>query len=92
MSKLLIDVSRQIARVTTGDVWEVEELQKVIKQDVVARELSDTIRVNEKTTTNPDFPIHCCSSNGRRHQYKANTMYILQGRTSFCSLLEVFYT
>ena len=50
MSKLPLEVRLQIARVTTGDVWEVEELLRVIKQEVVARELSDTVRVNEKTT------------------------------------------
>jgi len=52
MSKLPLDVRLQIARVTTGDFWEVEELLRVIKKEVVARELSDTVRVNEKTTTN----------------------------------------
>ena len=50
MSKLPLEVRLQIARVTTGDVWEVEELLRVLKQEVVARELSDTVRVNEKTT------------------------------------------
>jgi len=54
MSKLPLDVRLQIARVTTRDIWEdiweVEELLRVIKKEVVARELS--VRVNEKTTTN----------------------------------------
>jgi len=52
MSKLPLDVRLQIARVTTENVWEIEELLKVIKQEVVARELSDAIKVNEKTTVN----------------------------------------
>jgi len=55
MSKLPIDVCLQIARVTTGDVWEVEELLRVIKQEVVARELSDTVRDNEKFSDIPQM-------------------------------------
>ena len=53
MSKLPLDVRLQVAWLTTGDVWEVEELLQLIKCDVVARELSDTIRVNER---NPQPP------------------------------------
>ena len=34
-------------------MWEVEELLQLIKHEVVARELSDTIRVNER---NPQPP------------------------------------
>ena len=41
--------SRSSSSDSQGHVWEVEELLKVIKQEVVARELSDTVRVNEKT-------------------------------------------
>ena len=48
MSKLPLEVRLQVARLTTGDVWEVEELLQLIKHEVVARELSDTIRVNEE--------------------------------------------
>ena len=53
MSKLPLD-SLQAARVTTGNIWELKEMLSVIKEEVVARELSYTVRVNEKTMTNPD--------------------------------------
>ena len=53
MSKLPLEVRLQVARLTTEDVWEVEELLQLIKREVVARELSDTIRVNER---NPQPP------------------------------------
>ena len=41
------EVRLQIARVTNKDVWEVEKLLKVIKVEVEAREISDTIKVQE---------------------------------------------
>ena len=53
MSTLPLEVCLQVARLTTGDMWEVEELLQLIKREVVARELSDTIRVNER---NPQPP------------------------------------
>ena len=46
MSKLSLEVHLQVAWLITGDVWKVEELLQIIKHEVVARELSDTIRVN----------------------------------------------
>ena len=47
MTKLPSEVRLQIARVTTGDVWKVDEVLQAIKCEVDARELSDTVRVNE---------------------------------------------
>ena len=47
MAKLPSEVRLQIARVTNKDVWEVEELLQVIKAEVEAREISDTIKVHE---------------------------------------------
>ena len=46
MSKLPDDVRLQIARVTTRDVWDVNELMKVMKTEVEAREISSTVRVS----------------------------------------------
>ena len=47
MAKLPSEVRLQIARVTNKDVWEVEELLQVIKAEVKAREVSDTIKIHE---------------------------------------------
>jgi len=47
MAKLPSEVRLQIARVTTRDVWQVDELFQVIKCEVEARELSDSVRVSE---------------------------------------------
>jgi len=52
MAKLPSEVRLQIARVTNKDVWEVEELLQVIKAEVEAREISDTIKVQD--VRNPD--------------------------------------
>ena len=48
MSKLPLELGLKVAQLTTGDVCEVEEPLQLIKLEVVARELSDTIRVNER--------------------------------------------
>ena len=50
MSKLPLEVRLQVARLTTGDVWEVDEFLQIIKGEVVARKLSDVIRVNERNS------------------------------------------
>ena len=47
MSKLPGEVCLQIARVTTKDVWDVNELLHVIKGEVEAHELSDTVKVHD---------------------------------------------
>ena len=51
MSKLPSDVRLQVARVTAKEVWEVQELLTVIKAEVEAREISDTIKINERKGT-----------------------------------------
>ena len=48
MSKLPGEVCLQIARVPTKDVWDVNELLHVIKSEVEARELSDTVKVHNR--------------------------------------------
>ena len=47
MAKLPPPVRLQIARVTTRDVWDMDELLQVIKSEVEARELSKGIKVCE---------------------------------------------
>ena len=53
MSKLPAEVRLQIARVSVKDVWEVEELLTVIKTEVEAREISDTVKVTEQEPITP---------------------------------------
>ena len=48
MFKLPADVCLQVARITAKEVWEIQELLGVIKREVEARELSDTIRLSER--------------------------------------------
>ena len=50
MAKLPSEVRLQIARATTRDVWKAGELLQVIKCEVEACELSDTVRVSEGRT------------------------------------------
>ena len=47
MAKLPSEVRLQIARVTNKDVWEVEELLQVIKAEVEAYKISDTMKVHK---------------------------------------------
>lgn len=51
MSKLPAEVCLQVTRVTTKEVWEVQELLTVIKAKVEAREISDTVKINERKVT-----------------------------------------
>ena len=51
MSKLPSDVRLQVARVTAKEVWEIQEILTVIKAEVEAREISDTIKINERKGT-----------------------------------------
>ena len=53
MSKLPAEVRFQIARVSVKDVWEVEELLTVIKAEVEAREISNTVKVTEQKPVTP---------------------------------------
>ena len=44
MDRLPADVCLQIARVTTKDIWEIDELLQVLRTEVEAREISDRIK------------------------------------------------
>ena len=48
MSKLPADARLQVARITAKEVWEIQELLGVIKREVEAQELSDTIWLSER--------------------------------------------
>ena len=45
MSRLPAEVRLHVARVSTKDVWEINELLKVIQAEVEAREMSDTMKI-----------------------------------------------
>ena len=69
MSKLPAEVRLQIACVSVKEVWEVEELLTVIKSEVEAIEISDTVKVTEQRQVLPRRvpPSFCiCSSCNRR--------------------------
>ena len=51
MSRLPAEVRLHVARVSTKDVWEINELLKVIQAEVEAREMSDTMKMQEKKGT-----------------------------------------
>ena len=54
MSKLPADVRLQIARVTTKDVWEIEEVLSVLKSEVQAREMSNSMKTKD-TASSPRY-------------------------------------
>ena len=61
MAKLPPTVYLQIARVTTREVWNMNELLQVIKSEVEARELNKGIKVcglkkSESVTRRPPVP------------------------------------
>ena len=51
MSRLPAEVRLHVARVSTKDVWEINELLKVIQAEVEAREMSDSMKIQEKKGT-----------------------------------------
>ena len=51
MSRLPAEVRLNVARLSTKDVWEINELLKVIQAEVEAREMSDTMKIQEKKGT-----------------------------------------
>ena len=65
IAKLPSEVRLQIARVTNKDVWEVEELLQVIKAEVEAHDISDTIKVHK--VRHSDIPC-------RNVQHTASTL------------------
>jgi hypothetical protein len=56
MSKLPNEVRMRIARETTGSVWKIDELMEVIKKEVEAREISESVKINEER--NPKPPVY----------------------------------
>ena len=55
MSRLPAEVRLHVARVSTKDVWEINELLKVIQAEVEAREMSDTMKIQEREGTETTF-------------------------------------
>ena len=47
MAKLPSNIRLQIARITKRDVWHMDELLRIVKEEVEARELSESIKVGE---------------------------------------------
>ena len=47
MSKLSSEVRLQVARVSARDVWDMEDLLRIIKSEVEAREISETIKATD---------------------------------------------
>jgi len=80
MSKISDDVKLQIARVTTRDVWDISELMRVLKAEVEARELSDTVRVREltrvyETPKKPKQPFTASTLIARESSHKMQCAY-----------------
>ena len=56
MAKLPAEIRVQIARNTTGEVWEIADMLKIILKEVEAREISESIKVNEVDHRKPRMP------------------------------------
>ena len=54
MAKLPSNIRLQIARITKRDVWHMDELLRVVKEEVEARDLSDSMKICE--SRGPDNP------------------------------------
>ena len=59
MSRVPKDISLQIARHTSKEIWSITELLQIIKQEMEAREMHDYIQIEETKTTKTveSFPV-----------------------------------
>ena len=53
MSKLPTEIRIQIARNSTTDVWNIEDLMKIIKTELEAREAGESVKANDNFTRKP---------------------------------------
>ena len=58
MGKLPADIRLKIARVTTREVWDVEEILQVVKREVEAREISERVKIHEHKNTDGSSYSH----------------------------------
>ena len=59
MSRVPKDISLQIARHTSKEIWSITELLQIIKQEMEAREMRNYIQIEETKTTKTveSFPV-----------------------------------
>ena len=82
MIKLPVDVRLHIVRVSTKDVWEITELLEVIRREVDAREMSETMKVHDKKGTDM---IHGHTSKKSHSQSTVSSLVIKTGiHYAFC--------
>ena len=48
MSRMPTEITRQIARKTSQDVWEIDEIMVIMMAEILAREVSEKVRISEK--------------------------------------------
>ena len=48
MSRMPAEITLQIARKTSQDVWEIDEIMNIILAEIEAREVSEKVRISEK--------------------------------------------
>ena len=56
MSKMPREVTLQVARKTTEEVWPIDEIMDIVRREIEAMELSDSIRPMEKKFERPSRP------------------------------------
>lgn len=67
MSKLPSDIRIEVARKTSNEVWDIDELLKIIKTEIEARELSDKV----VTTTESRRPSNTQGTPSNNKPYKS---------------------
>ena len=85
MSRLPAEVRLHVVRVSTKEVWEINKLLKVIQAEVEAREMSDTMKIQERKGTETTFTPKRGFSPGT-----ANSLFARSGdgsgiRCAFCN-------
>ena len=57
MQKLPQEIRLEIARISTSDVWKIQELLDTIKKEIEAREASEEVQTRDSRNRNPKPPI-----------------------------------
>ena len=81
MTKLPADVRLQVAQITNKDVWKIEELLQIIKEEVEATELSEGMKICESRVS---------ENTHRRTSVPTTSALLVHDGNPSCKILYVY--
>lgn len=77
MDWLLVDVCLQIVRITTKDIWQIEELLKILKTEVGASDWVKVTEIHNPTIAAQEPPVNSICIDGMWNQIKHCVLCLL---------------